>query len=442
MFGNEEKMFRRLLELDTIRGPHSTGILFVSNWSNADVIKKVGTPWELWGLRSIEDKFKTSSKVLLGHNRWATQGKVNNTNAHPFELGSIIGAHNGTLTTRYSLADHAKFEVDSENIFHHMNLHGVQDTIKKLNGAFTLTWWNKAEKTLNFVRNNERPLHFAYTNDNKTIFWASEAWMITVAAFQCGVDIDRVNELPVGFHYSFSMPDVAAGNYPVVTNPTINRVELYEPPVYSRPSHSPVRGGNVSPFPPQQRTPVVIEKKEELERVVTSASASYMEYQKRMLKQVEFEVYAEAEANNQKYIQAYAVDDDRISVRCYATPDSHLWKKLLASTHTFTGMVKSFTSNGGMHLTVDLRSIMEVVEADKDTPDMYVGFQGVILDEAEYTELTAKGCAWCSTPATVDDAEDIVWIGHKDHVCGDCKEFECVQDYIDQGNTAILTGNK
>lgn len=437
--GNEEKMFRRLLELDTIRGPHSTGILFVSNFGNADIIKKVGTPWELWGLKSIEDKFRLTHKVLLGHNRWATQGKINNTNAHPFELGHIYGAHNGTLRSCFNLQDHAKFEVDSENLYHHMSIHGVEDTVKKLNGAFTLTWWDKNEKTLNFVRNEERPLHFCFSEDNKTIFWASESWMLSVSAFQTGIKVGRVNELPVGYHYSFNMPDATMANFPEVNNPAINKLELYVAPVYPRSGYqSPIR--NVPVVSNQSK---VVDTQKRVER--QSNAASFTEYQKRMLKTVEFEVWGALETHGQKYIQCYAVDDDRISVRCYASPDGPVWKKMLASTATFKGMVKSFTSNGGMHLTVDLRSVEEVQlgkpDAD-DTPNLFVGYQNSILTEEEFLEQTEKGCAWCSSAANIEDAEDIVWIGHKDHVCGDCKEFEQVQEYIEQGQINQMTGNK
>lgn len=432
-------MFRRLLELDTIRGPHSTGILFVSNFGNADIIKKVGTPWELWGLKSIEEKFRLSHKVLLGHNRWATQGKINNTNAHPFELGHIYGAHNGTLHTRYKLADHAKFEVDSENLYHHMHLHGAEDTVKNLDGAFTLTWWDKNEKTLNFVRNDERPLHFCYSEDNKTIFWASEPWMLSVAAFQTNVKVGRVSELPVGYHYSFNMPDATMASYPEINNPAVKKLELYVAPVYPRSGYqSPIRN-----VPVVSNSSKVVDIQKRVER--QSNAASFMEYQKRMSKTVEFEVWGESETNGQKYIQGYAIDDDRISVRCYAGVDTALWKKLLGSTSTFKAMVKGFTSHSGMHLTVDLRSVEEVhlgkSDAD-DTPEMYVGYENTILTEEEFLEQTERGCAWCSCVPTTEDAEDLVWIGHKDHVCGECKEFECVQEYIGQGQINQMTGNK
>jgi len=128
----EEKAFELLLMLDTIRGPHSTGVLLVNGSKACKVVKEIGTAWDFLASREYDVACAGYHNVLMGHNRWATRGKINARNAHPFEFPNIIGAHNGTLTTTYQLDDHYKFEVDSENIFHHMNKNGVEDTISKL----------------------------------------------------------------------------------------------------------------------------------------------------------------------------------------------------------------------------------------------------------------------------------------------------------------------
>lgn len=40
-----------------------------------------------------------------------------------------------------------------------MAIHGEDETIKKIDGAFALVWYNGATKTLNLTRNDDRPLH-------------------------------------------------------------------------------------------------------------------------------------------------------------------------------------------------------------------------------------------------------------------------------------------
>src|SRR3546814_8848521 len=48
-------------------------------------------------LRFSEANNVYQSLAFVGHNRFATKGKVNDLNAHPFHYGNIVGAHNGTL---------------------------------------------------------------------------------------------------------------------------------------------------------------------------------------------------------------------------------------------------------------------------------------------------------------------------------------------------------
>ncbi|MSE24831.1 hypothetical protein GKC32_10305, partial [Lactobacillus curvatus] len=81
-----------------------------------------------------DEMMRASLCVLMGHNRWATKGKINERNAHPFEHDHIIGAHNGTLRNQHLLPNHLDFEVDSDNIFHAMSTIGVDATIAKTSG--------------------------------------------------------------------------------------------------------------------------------------------------------------------------------------------------------------------------------------------------------------------------------------------------------------------
>lgn len=447
---NEECMFKRMLEFDTVRGPHSTGALFVNAQGHTDVVKRVGTPWDWYQCKAVEEKFRTFSCVLMGHNRWATQGKINNVNAHPFEFDRIIGAHNGTLTTRYMLDDSGKFDVDSENLYHHMNRNGWEDTLPKLNGAFALTWWDKEERSLNFARNNQRPLYFTHSEDGRTFFWASEPWMISVAAHHSEVKIQAIKELPILSHMRVDVPLKVLASAEVIPEPTFTSFEGYQVPVYHRPANT----GNVAPFPKHDKpalvadkrvtplpvkthesdgTPVIDSSKIDRPKVV-AGNASFMDYQKRLNKEVTFTVWGMAKSANQKYIQCYALDDDRISVRCYAGEGTHLWKKLLGSTLCFKGLVKGFNNVGGMHLTVDLRSVDEDANAlifeDDDVPPLVFGYKDKLLTHEEFEKATERGCAWCRVHVAVEDAHECVFISERDFICPDCAEFETVQEFI------------
>jgi len=82
------------------------------------------------------------AKVLMAHTRKATSGKIIIENAHPFEIGNVVGAHNGWITNeddlnkRYS----RNFDVDSMHIFAHIQK-GWR--LNELQGAGAIEYTNK-----------------------------------------------------------------------------------------------------------------------------------------------------------------------------------------------------------------------------------------------------------------------------------------------------------
>lgn len=192
----EQAMFRDMLLFDTVRGQDSTGVIAVRLTPNTSPVveKELGGPTNLWDYGQ-SDTFnyrglvKGAVKALIGHNRAATQGAVTVDNAHPFEFDHIYGSHNGSLNHTYGLEGHGQLDVDSQCIFKDILVNGVDHTWKTISGAAALTWWNDEDKALYIIRNEQRPLHFAYSERKDAFFWASEAWMIEVAAKRNRVDL-------------------------------------------------------------------------------------------------------------------------------------------------------------------------------------------------------------------------------------------------------------
>ena len=144
----EDKILRTLLILDTVRGEDSTGIAAIPKFGDAVVVKTVGPAFELFNLKKYENTINKQNRVVIGHNRFATQGAVNKANAHPFEFDTLVGVHNGTLRNKSKLKDANTFVVDSENLYHHIEQEGLRDAIDTVDGAYALVWWNKNEETL------------------------------------------------------------------------------------------------------------------------------------------------------------------------------------------------------------------------------------------------------------------------------------------------------
>ena len=186
------EIFEDLIFCDTLRGNHSTGVCAIykskeTGTKNKMMKAAMGGPefissGYLDEVLSIKNKTGAVTTVerpiaVFGHNRFATKGEVNAKNAHPFIHGNITLAHNGTLTGQHRLVDYKNFEVDSENIAYSISQVGFEETLKNLDGAFTLIWHDSKLNTVNIIRNRERPFHLARTTSGDW-FGASEKHML------------------------------------------------------------------------------------------------------------------------------------------------------------------------------------------------------------------------------------------------------------------------
>lgn len=216
-----ESVFKNLLWLDTLRGKDSTGIMSVNKaMTLVSTAKAVGPATDFldptvnnnlsFNYGPFNRVMQSQCNVLLGHNRAATRGEVTKANAHPFKHEHITGVHNGTLTNCSNLPDNKMFDVDSDNIFYSISEIGVKETLKKLEGAFALVWWNHKEKTLNFARNDQRPFHFMWTKNKRSIIWASEGEMLKFVTQRQEVGLYKENGVSLFFtkplhHYKFKI---------------------------------------------------------------------------------------------------------------------------------------------------------------------------------------------------------------------------------------------
>ena len=232
---NDEKIFRQLLVFDTVRGEDSTGIASVNPDGDVLVAKCVGTPFDLLPRKTASNIFSRANRVLIGHNRYATQGAVNNSNAHPFEFDKVVGVHNGTLKSRYQLKFN-NYAVDSEQLYANIDEDGIRTVIPKVDGAYALVYYNIEDETLHFIRNSERPLFYAFTEDEKRVFWASEAWMLSAALGREGVKHKGVFSVEVDTLYTFNVGIGKVNNaMPVLT---YNKEELKQEKKSQTTTHS------------------------------------------------------------------------------------------------------------------------------------------------------------------------------------------------------------
>lgn len=216
---SHEKMFSDMLQFDVVRGEDSTGAAIMNHLQEKPtVVKATMLPTDLLSTPEYKKLTKSILRMMMGHNRAATKGRVNNKNAHPFIHGNITLAHNGTADVSEMEQPKKKFDTDSETICYSISKVGIKETWKKLSGAAVLIWWDQSDLTLNFISNGKRPFWFAYSTDNRTLLWASEDWMINVSAKRNNVNLKESDEEhkavfwrpKVNMHFKFSY-DVTKG---------------------------------------------------------------------------------------------------------------------------------------------------------------------------------------------------------------------------------------
>ena len=151
------KIFTEMLFADQLRGADGTGIIY-NKKKEIKTLKAVLASGDFVYTKEYQaavSECVTSANFVVGHNRAATKGKLTHANTHPFREKHITLVHNGTLPYHKDLHD---VEVDSHAICHSIANIGYKETLKKINGAFALIWVDNKQKTLNFVRNSQRPL--------------------------------------------------------------------------------------------------------------------------------------------------------------------------------------------------------------------------------------------------------------------------------------------
>lgn len=218
-------VMKTLLFFNTLRGKDSTGLAAYNMRRNTIETRKMTCPgYDFINMPWIDSLLTSVEGLWLGHGRHKTVGEVNRMNAHPFEVRtaddkiSMVGAHNGTLSNKYDIQkclDGEEFGTDSEALINLIAKVGLKDALKEATGAWALTFWDATDDSINFVRNDQRPLYYTYTKDRKVLLWASEAWMLRTAAWRHGLDLmespsgktEAIYELTPDTHLKWVLPD-------------------------------------------------------------------------------------------------------------------------------------------------------------------------------------------------------------------------------------------
>jgi predicted glutamine amidotransferase len=210
--GKDKDIFKNMLLFHSVRGEDSTGIGIVPRYKDQDIrtLKCLGPSIDLINQKPYERAISSGGhSVWLGHNRSATTGLVSIRNAHPFHFSNILGMHNGTLQTiaRQKLKDYKEFTTDSEALIYNIGLDGPEKVIPLLEGSWTIVWYDQKTHSINMIRNEERPLVFAFNMAETTMYFGSELDLTAAAMRRNGVPWkDKFHVLPVNLWLSWDIP--------------------------------------------------------------------------------------------------------------------------------------------------------------------------------------------------------------------------------------------
>lgn len=196
------------------------------------------------------------TKVCLAHTRKATHGTVTLANAHPFEFGKIVGAHNGIVSNHSELnwKFGRKCEVDSEHIFLNLNEDKPFEDIQAW-GAIEYVNKEIGEDSVFIGRFNSGELSIAKI-EGFGVVWSSEQSHLISAIGISGIgkptffevekdklyvtkDNDLYEERPLDFDYpwynkhkSSTATKVSNGIYRVSSDSTTTSIKTHNNEVY------------------------------------------------------------------------------------------------------------------------------------------------------------------------------------------------------------------
>ena len=468
IYAKEKDALRNLMILDVIRGRDSTGLAIVDrhNKEKVSIHKQLGDPFRLFEDKQVffEDNTvrEIGINIAIAHNRWATIGEKIKDNAHPFKHGSITGAHNGTLDMgcMYRLDDWKDFDVDSECMFYNIDKNGLGETVKRLTGAWALTYYNSKNRSMNFLTNGKRPLHYACSKDNKTLFWASEPWMLTIALGKAKIEMTETEEFEPFKHYfiDVSKGDVAKSELLYEESDNYKGFQQPVTTYYNQGGHG---HGNVF----QGNGSITKDREDrDIKRMESLLG-----------KEIEFYVMGEGKDNNQvPFLEASPCSvGDFYEIRIYAGGHRNYdnWRN---HNGTLTGKCKRVINRwdgklcrNEIYMLMDMRTIAitpetppvnqvkalmeemqkrpdkQPLETVVDADDVYGfgimqaqvgsspwnkdgrfhGFRGVELNYQEFCEATKDGCCWCTVDAENRfKPEDLIFIGPKQFICPECEK--------------------
>ncbi|MDE2097324.1 MAG: hypothetical protein KGL39_08785 [Patescibacteria group bacterium] len=494
--------FRQLLEAASWRGRDATGIACVKInklKEPAVVYKKAikaGDFIDMDHYRRIERNFDDYGFVI-GHARSSTSDGWNlaDENAHPFQFGPVTMVHNGTIRNYRTLDSGIEHPVDSAHVAACLSKSDdPKEVLEQLMGPFALVWHDARDGTLNFAKNNEKPLFFCFIEKENTMFWGSELEAMYAVLVRHGLKIEGKFRHCTAFHHvKFKVDDLRGfTRSPFAQRRADTRSMPYDAPwrEETRRLHqdrSYTEGGNMIPnstIPTQEKsgtstgTPIGSLTQEEetgdADGVIVFRKGSLRPQSRRKLrstkekllklgKKIDSPICFVPELwypyKNQKANRGAIRGRDRVRNQWFEIGNTtkKVWEDTLAAGKIYGKIVnvkRNQVQKNEFIIVCDYdealtnrfalsRSAPGVAEKPPfpinvvaDGGDRkYLGPNEVKLTEKEFNTLVKHGCGYCSRDLSPEDHETILWVGPhmQSPICWTCSSNQTVKDSLGLG---------
>ena len=239
------KLTACLTMLNNARGDDSAGVAIANQGQSAPILlKAVGTPRDFLKQHISEIEALCDDKVvwLMGHTRSKTVGDVTVDNAHPFKMGTLIGAHNGSINNYAALrVDERRYKLpgcDSAAFFAYADQRGLKQAIRDAFGSLVVTVSQPPYLKIRIYKDNIFGLHIAYVSAWQMAVWSSQEDHLLGALAAVGILLDSDTTGEVGY----------LTDYPLDTLVTLPAMELTGKTLLWKALHlsswrAPARGG-------------------------------------------------------------------------------------------------------------------------------------------------------------------------------------------------------
>lgn len=421
--------FEQGLYVDALRGMHATGVALIGAGGRKAVYKRSLDAYTFLDLKSYSSIYSGSIfqyEVMMGHNRHATKGSLTDENAHPFTHGDITLAHNGSLITMRQLPDSGDFDVDSDLVAYSVNKIGIEETVKKMNGSFSLVYYDESLKTINFIRNEERPMFIAKIKGESTIFYGSEKWMVEGIATRKGIEleIEEIFETVVGRLYTFDINDSK-----FYYNMTTKDLELYK--------YEQSKSKTVSYLPANTKDNKRKGKNRSIQSKQILDEMGLKEGDVIPFEPIEFSEYNNRMNPGQGNLEGYMANDPYCDIISYGV----IMNNMKDMRETLCGEVVTATqykSSTILHIAPHtVRPFVPVIEreVDEDAPPFdedvgtdefeFIGPNGIWVTKATFHELTKHGCGNCTGNVFDGDHKDLLWVNNMP-ICKQCQDSNMI----------------